>query len=147
MTLLFLCTGNTCRSPMAAAIVNHKAKERDLPVFADSAGLSAFENQPATEYAVTALREIGIELSGHLSKPVTPEPLFSADKIYCLTSAHRAALLRVYPQLEEKTFLLGNGIDDPYGLPLSEYRDARDRIETAVLDLLKEFEHDNSEAE
>jgi protein-tyrosine-phosphatase len=70
MLLLFVCTGNTCRSPMAAALFNHVNTRPEW--FAESAGLAAFGGEPASMAAVTALQmDFGLDLSKHRSRPTT----------------------------------------------------------------------------
>ena len=78
--ILMVCTGNTCRSAMAAAIFLNKAAERQIPVEVDSAGLSALENDPASVQAQTVMKEYGIDLSGHRAKQLDPQVLGQYDR-------------------------------------------------------------------
>lgn len=142
MKLLFVCTGNTCRSPMAEAIFNHMAEKEDISAIADSAGISAINGLPVSENAVLALKEMEIDLSGHTSKALTNELLSQNDKIICLTNSHKNAVIARYPEFSDKCSVLGRGIDDPYGMPLSEYRAARNEIMEAVKVLIRELKHD-----
>lgn len=146
MKILFVCTGNTCRSPMAEAIFNHLAKKEGISAIADSAGISALTGFPAAENAVLALKETGIDLSGHLSKPVTKELLSERDRIYCMSKSHINAITDCCPEFTDKVFLLGGGIDDPYSLPLVVYNKARDEIMKAVAEIIKELGNDNNKA-
>lgn len=135
--VLFICTGNTCRSPMAAAIYNKLAQERGLKdIRAESAGLAAFEGDPASENAVAALREIGIDISGHRARRVTHRIIEESSEIICMAPPHRAALLSRFPQAAGKLSLLGDGIPDPYGGDLAAYRLARDNIRESLTALL-----------
>jgi protein-tyrosine-phosphatase len=112
--VLFVCSGNTCRSPMAAAIANSL---RDG--IAQSAGLTPRDGAPMTGEAVSALRSLDITPTPHTARPLTPQLVDSADVIYAMTRAHRDAILATYPHAAEKTHCLDpNGdIPDPMGGP------------------------------
>lgn len=118
MNILFVCTGNTCRSPMAAELFNEIAKERDLDVRIESAGLCAQAGAPATYGAEDAMKGYGIDLSKHRSQCVTAELLEKCDLILVMTKAHKEALL---PYAGERVQTLcefageDDEIPDPYG--------------------------------
>ena len=145
-TVLFVCTGNVCRSPMAEGLfrhlVNNPEQYRVL-----SAGIGAMARQPASEYAVQAMREIGVDISGHRSRPLTAELVQQADYILAMTSDHVERILLLYPQAAEKTFVLGEfdetlepyerDIADPIGMPLEVYQRCRDQIKSRIIAMLK----------
>lgn len=126
--VMFVCTGNTCRSPMAAALFNRYAREKGLDAAADSAGLAAMEGAPASAHAVAAMAEVGEDISSHAAKPVTRELLSAADRICCMSES-AAAFLRE-SGFDART--LGTGISDPYGGTLEDYRRCRDEIAAAI---------------
>jgi glycine hydroxymethyltransferase len=140
-TLLFVCTGNTCRSPMAEALARKALADRpDWRVL--SAGIGAINGQAASPHSVTALRQIGVELSGHSSKMLTGRMIREADYIFGLTRGHVEGIAMLYPEASEKLFVLrefeeGVGeldldITDPIGGPLDGYIECRDQISSAV---------------
>lgn len=137
--LLFVCTGNTCRSPMAEAL----AKARLPKTWSvESAGLFA-DGSPIASHALAALSERGIQADGYQSKQLTQGLCEQADCIVCMTPSHREALLAagIAPS---KIRLLGGGIPDPFGGSLDDYRACRDAIDTALGPLLEELTNADS---
>ena len=135
---LFVCTGNTCRSPMAAALFRKLAKERGLPLTAVSAGLAPEFGAPASENAIAAMAEEGIDLSNHRAKPATPALRDEAQMIAVMTEHHRLALIAAGVDAH-KIFVLGGGVPDPYGGSLDLYRETRDALKAVLPALLPPF--------
>lgn len=107
--LLFVCTGNTCRSPLAAALA------RRMGIDAQSAGLSPLPGAPATIQAQRTAAALGADLSAHRAQAVSPDLLAGADRIYAMTQAHADALRSRFPAFAERIFTLHPQIPDPYG--------------------------------
>jgi len=145
-TILFVCAGNICRSPMAEALLRQMLQGRtDVRVM--SAGLGAVEGQPASLAAVEAMREVGADLTGFRSQMVTPELIREADFIFTMTRQQLETIQLLYPEAAEKTFLLrefeyaGPGeprdIHDPIGGPNELYRQVRNQIRDALPSLIQ----------
>ena len=133
---LFVCTGNTCRSPMAAAVANHLLREKGI--LAISAGLSVLYPAPISRNALLALEKRGIEpiaendYRQHLSQPLTEELLKVADRVYGMTDNHSFVILTAFPEYSGKLSPLGASIPDPYGGDEAEYLQTLDAITDAV---------------
>ncbi len=132
MNILFVCTGNTCRSPMAEGYLKSKAKG-DISVRSAGfcEGLAA-----VSENAALCLEEIGIDIKNHLSSEITTADIAWADRIICMSNSHMAALA-MYTD-KQKLSVLGGGIPDPYGRDITVYRNCRDAITNAIDKLYKE---------
>ncbi len=114
--VLFVCTGNTCRSPMAATILSHKAaQETPCRFVAESGGLFAAEGEPMTPHAVHALAALGIEPPAHRARNVTEELVNAADVVVGLTASHAMQLTMRYPHAATKIVTLPMDIADPFG--------------------------------
>jgi len=115
-----------------------------------SAGVGAVDGQPASEHAVRALRELGIDISGHRSRHLTADLIAQADYIFGMTHSHVDAIMLLYPHAAEKTFLLRefdetldafeNDISDPIGGSYEVYCNCRDQIEQGIASMLKFIE-------
>lgn len=142
MNILFVCTGNTCRSAMAAAIMNKIAVENDLDVLIESAGVFAEIGRSASENAVKALEKYNIDLSSHSSKPVTDELMEKSDLILTMTEGQKM-LLGAMAGDKVHTLLEFSGshgeIHDPYGGDLEEYEECAREIYDALTDLAEKI--------
>jgi RpiB/LacA/LacB family sugar-phosphate isomerase len=149
-TVLFVCTGNLCRSPMAEGLFRQLlGRRRDLRVL--SAGLGASTGQRPTDHAVRALAEIGVDISGQRSQPVTAELVHQADAIFAMTEGHLESLTSLYPSAGPRIHLLREfqkdlregerEVPDPIGMPYSAYTACRDAIRAALPSVLEHLDH------
>ncbi len=130
MNILFVCTGNTCRSPMAEGYLKSLGK-KGLKV--KSRGLAA-NGLSASSNAVEVMNEIGLDISGHISKQLSKNDLEWAEKIICLSGSHKAYL---EPYAKDKLLVLNGGISDPFGQSAAVYRECRDEIISSLDALLE----------
>lgn len=136
--VLFVCTGNTCRSSMAEILFKEilKREKLDDKVKVKSSGTSVYSSLPASDNAIEAVRELGLDLTGHRSQKVNIELLREADLILTMTRAHKNHILNIIPDARNRVFTLveyatdgkEQDILDPFGYDLETYKKCRDEI-------------------
>lgn len=144
--VVFVCTANVCRSPMAEKLFEHALAEskikKNIRVF--SAGISAMDGDQASDHSIQACNEVGLDISDHRSAALTRATLENASAIFCMTESHRA-LLNMYFEVPESTsiFLMREFVEggtkelpDPYGQDIEVYRECRDRMKESLPSLL-----------
>jgi protein-tyrosine-phosphatase len=128
--ILFVCTANICRSPMAQEIFNALAEDGGLPFQAESAGTAALEGRPMAENSLAALEEVGIYPEAHRARRVSEAMIGEAELVLAMTPQHAATLRRlggdpprgIHALPEFAIGVAGEGIPDPYGLTMTAYR-------------------------
>lgn len=149
LCFLVVCTGNTCRSPMAQGLLRRLLAQRlgcderelaDRGYCIESAGTGAFGGLPASQPALNAMQSLGIDISDHCSQPLTVELINRADHIFTMTGAHRDAVFSLSTLAGHKTRTLADeDIEDPMGQGDDVYQRCAQRIETALRKRLEEI--------
>lgn len=140
LMILFVCTGNTCRSPMAQALMTkkiqdrfgHLAKDGSVPIVTRSAGVSAFGDDPASHGALQAIANYGLSLASHQSTQINTELVEQADLILAMGTRHRHVIVSQWPSLASKVHLIspdGGEISDPFGGPLEIYQKCAEQLD------------------
>ena len=147
VNIIFVCTGNTCRSPFAQALFTKLVQQRGLNgLAADSAGLTALPGDTATFMAQQVAYEHGVDLAAHKAKPVSKELVSESDLILVMERSHEGAVIKNFPDSAGRIRLLRyygrfgstqRGIADPYGLQYESYRFCFLDIEDAVTGLVE----------
>lgn len=148
--ILVVCTGNICRSPMGAALLQHALAAKPEPlrsIKVISAGVAARRGEPASANAVAALKKVGIDLKGHVSRPVTQELLDKSLMVLCMTEGHRDMIeisskrLPAHLHLYREFVTSGQReVADPYGMPVGIYEACRDELVEAIPSLVAKVE-------
>ncbi|MEK6234123.1 MAG: Sua5/YciO/YrdC/YwlC family protein, partial [Planctomycetales bacterium] len=155
VVIVFVCTGNTCRSPMAEAMCRALAADRigcdadqleENGVVVLSAGVSASSGGRASPEAVEIMRRRGVGLDDHCSQPLTETMVEQADFMLVMTNSHRQAILSYFPEAKDRVVLLCRDqadVSDPIGGPLESYQRCADQIESNLKVWIEEWEFSN----
>lgn len=141
--IVTVCTANICRSPMAAALLQHALAAQPEPLRSlrvISAGVAARSGEVVSENSVLALKKVGIDISQHRSQPLTQQMLNDALTVLCMTESHRALIQVQAEPVPRHLYLFrqflpntaDHEIGDPYGGPLRVYEAARDEMVESI---------------
>lgn len=140
-SIMFVCTGNICRSPMAHGYMQKKVYDlkKENEYLISSCGTNANQGEKATYNAVKAMESYGVDLTKHRATPIESSNIENYDLVFALTESHKTIILKIYPSLKDKVFTLKEyidnkqiykNIDDPWGLDITVYNaTAKDIVE------------------
>ena len=139
MKILFVCTGNTCRSPMAEGLLNYYKNRDNLYLLVDSAGIFTETGLPIGKNSIDAMAKIGIDISAYRSKKIDQQLLSQQDLVLTMGESHKRFLKENFSfnieklySLKEYVYQIEDDVVDPYGGDLTTYIDTRDEIRALV---------------
>lgn len=142
MKIMFVCTGNTCRSAMAHHMLEKMVKEKDnVEVY--SCGIYADSGEPATYSAIDVMKEYGVDMNNHRARNIKETKIEQMDLILCATVSHKQLVLNMYPELIGKVYTLkeyvgigkeGKNMDikDPWGCNIETYKQCAEEIKQCL---------------
>lgn len=146
MKIMFICTGNICRSAMAHKMLEKKAKEENKDIEVYSCGVFAEDGDVPTYEGIDVMREYGIDLSKHRATNIRNSNIKDMDVILCATNSHKNNVISMYPELKEKVYTMKEyagydkkdiDIKDPWGYGIAIYRMCAAEIEDCIDKYLK----------
>ena len=156
MKVMFICTGNICRSAMAEAFMKKVAKERSLDIEVCSSGTFAENGAFASYNAIEAMKIYDIDLRSHRSTNIADSDILNMDLILCATLSHKISVMHMYPEIKEKVYtmkeyaeILGKDRDydikDPWGYNLDTFLSCASEVEGCVEKIIDKIQKNNKE--
>ncbi|WP_058486026.1 low molecular weight protein arginine phosphatase [Defluviitalea phaphyphila] len=143
--ILFVCTGNTCRSPMAEALAKKEINKYSLDINAFSRGIAVYFPSEASKHAIEAMKEYDVDLSDHKSKQLDIKDIEEADIILTMTNRHKQYLLLNFKEHKEKIFTLKEFVEefgdvkDPFGGNIEDYKNCAKDLNNLIKKLIEKL--------
>ena len=138
MKIMFICTGNICRSAMAEGLLKKQAIEAGLEIEVSSCGIYAEDNASATYSAIEAAKEYDTDITSHKATNIRNSKITQMDAILCATNGHKQMVIQMYPNLKDKIYTMKEyaygeklqnlDISDPWGYDMETYRRCASQI-------------------
>ncbi len=149
-SIIFICTGNICRSPMAHWYMQKRIDDmkKSEEYLISSCGTNTYGGERATQNAIQAIAKYGVNMENHRSTNISDVDLSTYDLIICMTENHKDIVLFTYPNIKDKIFTLKEyvyndqiytDIDDPWGYDISVYNSCGKEIVDCVDKLIEKF--------
>lgn len=150
MKVMFVCTGNICRSAMADGILKKVVAEKKLDIEVYSSGIYAEDGDYATYNAIYAAKYYEVDISNHRATNIKNSKIKEMDIILCATKSHKEAVIYMYPNLEKKVYTMkeyagidNNGQDmdikDPWGYDIEIYNNCIKEIQQCIQEIIKKL--------
>ena len=144
--VLFVCTGNTCRSPMAVGLLREMAPHLDLDI--RSSGTATYSGSPASSLAIDAMHEVGIDITDHRSATLNGDMIEEADLVFCMAERHRRHIVDWFKSMSDKVYLMREfdqertdadypDVPDPIGHEIDTYRRVLTMLERSMHEAIK----------
>ena len=136
--IMFICSGNTCRSPLAEGLFKKYLQENNITnVKVGSAGVGAFPGDAVSINSILVAGSRGVDISEHRARNINPEHLLTTDLFFCMSESHKQVLLRHCD--EEKIVVLN--VPDPYGRPIEIYEECAKQLESKFPEILERIQN------
>lgn len=150
MKIMFVCTGNTCRSAMAHGLAMKIVKEKQLDIEIYSAGIYAVKGEHASYNSVAIMKEYDVDIVTHTATPIEESKINEMDLVLCATKKHKMQVVSKYPELSDRTYTIKEyagynkestniDIQDPWGYDLNMYRICAAEISYCVDKIVEKF--------
>lgn len=156
MNIMFVCTGNTCRSAMAEGLAKKEIKDKNLDINVSSSGIFAMKGEHASFNSVAIMKEYDVDIVTHTATPIEESKIEEMDYIFCATYGHKSQVIAKYPELEDKVYTMKEyaslskdgeemNISDPWGFDINTFRMCAAEISLCVDKIIEKLTNERGE--